>query len=81
MSDYLELTNPRLRAASDTCLAILAGTDLSLDAAERRQKLDAVRGVVATEKQHLQERIALPKIRALEAKLIEGEQRRQIAAE
>ncbi len=80
MSDYIDIANPRLRAASEACLAIIGGTDPSVDATERRQKLEAVRGVVATEKQNLQERITLPKIRAMEAKLIQADGRPAIAA-
>lgn len=76
-----EIQTPALREATDAFRGVIAGRQSgTMEKDEARDITAAGNGVVKAIGQELKVRLAMPKIAAMEAKMIEGEAQKSIAA-
>lgn len=77
-----EITTPALKTVSDALLGVIDGRKVgTMEKEEARDIVAAGNGVIRAVGQELKVRLAMPKLAAMEAKMIEGsEAPQQIAA-
>ncbi len=76
-----EITHPALKIASDAAIAVISGRQSgAMEKDEARDIIAGANAITRSVGQELQVRLAMPKIAAMEAKMIEAEQQPKIAA-
>ena len=72
-----EVTTPALRDAVAACKDVLTGV---VEGQEARNRIGAANATISAVGQELKVRLAMPKLAAMEAKMIEAEEHKQLEA-
>lgn len=76
-----EITTPGLKEAAETFSAVIKGAgDGTLEKEQARNMIAAGNGITRTHATELSIRLAMPKLLAMEAKMIEAEQHKKLEA-